>query len=88
MKKFVIFSVSLFFPLIFLYSGGFQAPSIGARATGMGGAYTAVANDPLALYWNPAGMGSVKGKVLSVGVTSVKGRAKYETVENLLFSIP
>ena len=88
MKKFVIFSVSLFFPLILLYSGSFQAPSIGARATGMGGAYTAVANDPLALYWNPAGMGLVKGKVLSAGFTSVKGRAKYKTVENLLFSIP
>lgn len=29
---------------------------VGARATGMGESYIAVANDPSALYWNPAGV--------------------------------
>lgn len=29
---------------------------IGARAEAMGGAYTSMANDPTALYWNPAGI--------------------------------
>ncbi len=29
---------------------------VGARATGMGESYIAVANDPSALYWNPAGL--------------------------------
>jgi len=29
---------------------------VGARAIGMGGAYTAVANDPSATFWNPAGL--------------------------------
>ena len=29
---------------------------IGPRATGMGGAFTAVANDATAIYWNPAGI--------------------------------
>jgi len=29
---------------------------IGPRATGMGGAFTAVANDATAVYWNPAGI--------------------------------
>jgi len=32
----------------------------GARALGMGGAYTAVANDYSAIYWNPAGLADVK----------------------------
>ncbi len=34
---------------------------IGARANGMAGAYTSVANDLTSLYWNPAGVADVKG---------------------------
>jgi hypothetical protein len=33
----------------------------GARASGMGGAYVAVADDPTAIYWNPAGLAKVPG---------------------------
>ncbi len=33
---------------------------VGARATGMGEAFVAVANDASALYWNPAGIAEVK----------------------------
>jgi hypothetical protein len=32
---------------------------VGARAMGMGGAYVAEANDPTAVYWNPAGLGGL-----------------------------
>ncbi|KAA3613868.1 MAG: hypothetical protein DWQ05_16465 [Calditrichaeota bacterium] len=37
-------------PGAYLYSG------VGARALGMGGAYSAIANDVTAVYWNPAGL--------------------------------
>ncbi len=33
---------------------------VGARALGMGGAYSAVSNDATALYWNPAGLASLQ----------------------------
>ena len=33
---------------------------VGGRAMGLGGAYTAVADDASALYWNPAGLTSVE----------------------------
>jgi len=35
---------------------------VGARAIGMGGAYTAVADDATAMYWNPAGLSQVTSK--------------------------
>lgn len=38
------------------YAGEFMSIGVGGRANGLGGAYTAVANDVTAAYWNPAGL--------------------------------
>jgi hypothetical protein len=38
------------------YAGEFLKVRVGARAAGMGNAFTAVADDATAPYWNPAGM--------------------------------
>ncbi|HYE96123.1 MAG TPA: PorV/PorQ family protein [Rubricoccaceae bacterium] len=35
---------------------------VGARATAMGGAFSATANDATAMYWNPAGMTRLEGR--------------------------
>jgi long-subunit fatty acid transport protein len=40
-----------------------------ARATSMGSAFTAVADDASAVYWNPAGIVSVRGSELSLNQT-------------------
>lgn len=37
-------------------AGKFLSIGIGPRAIGMGGAYTSLASDPSAMYWNPAGL--------------------------------
>lgn len=42
-------------------AGGFQLNQHGAKASGMSGAFTAVANDPSAVYWNPGGLSFIKG---------------------------
>ncbi|MGE5365388.1 MAG: PorV/PorQ family protein [Bacteroidota bacterium] len=38
------------------YAGEFMSIGVGGRANGMGGAFTAIANDVTAGYWNPAGL--------------------------------
>ena len=41
-------------------SAAFLDIGVGARSLSMGGAFTSVANDATALYWNPAGITSIK----------------------------
>ena len=43
---------------------------IGDRASGMGGAYTAVSDDPGGMYYNPAGIAYTTGKSLSASVNA------------------
>ncbi len=44
------------------YAGAFMENGGGARALGMGGAFTAVADDPSATFWNPAGLANLGQK--------------------------
>jgi long-subunit fatty acid transport protein len=46
--------------------GQFLKIGIGARATGMGGAFVSVADDASSIYWNPAGVARVNGSAVSV----------------------
>lgn len=41
-------------------SGTFLRIGVGARAEGMGETFVAVANDPSAIYWNPAGLANMQ----------------------------
>ncbi|MDW8108984.1 MAG: PorV/PorQ family protein [Candidatus Kryptonium sp.] len=54
-----LFSISIAFSNSFKfskYAGEFMSIGVGGRALGMGGAFTSVANDVTAGYWNPAGL--------------------------------
>ncbi len=55
-----------FFEKVGTYDGQFLKIPIGARATAMGGAFVAVADDASAVYWNPAGIARLQGNVVSV----------------------
>lgn len=46
------------------YAGAFMESGGGARALGMGAAFTAVADDPSATFWNPAGLAVVERREL------------------------
>jgi len=64
------------------YSNEFLAIGVGARALGMGNAYTSVVNDVTSGYWNPAGLLGVKGD-LQIGAMHSEyfaGIAKYDYI--------
>jgi hypothetical protein len=63
MKPMLILLVTL--GLIGLFGSAALGGDAGARAAAMGGAYTAVADDGTAPYWNPAGITQVKVFILT-----------------------
>jgi len=74
---------------------GFQLNEHGARAMAMGGAFTGLANDPSAIYFNPAGITQLKGTNFYLGTTLIVPLATYKTptqpalevdMENQLFT--
>ena len=46
-------------------SGTFLEIGVGARAVGLGESFVAIANDPSAVYWNPAGLASLQRREVS-----------------------
>ncbi|MCX6121231.1 MAG: PorV/PorQ family protein [Ignavibacteriales bacterium] len=52
----------------------------GTRALGMGGAFVAVADDPSAMYWNPAGIADLQGIQVLVDHTSWIADLQYQYI--------
>ncbi|MBI5575054.1 MAG: outer membrane protein transport protein, partial [Deltaproteobacteria bacterium] len=50
----------------------FRLPEAGAKAMGMGFAFTAQADDPSAIYFNPAGIMQLEGTNVMVGATYIR----------------
>lgn len=48
------------------FAGGFMRMGLGAKALGQGGAYTAVAEDGYAMYYNPAGLPHLMNRMIHV----------------------
>lgn len=63
-----------------MYAGGFQINEHGAKAMGMGGAFTAIANDPSALYFNGAGMMQFYGTQIMFGTALISPFSSFRGV--------
>ena len=59
-------------------SGSFLRIGVGARAIGLGESFVAVANDPSAIYWNPAGLASMQRKEMLVSHVEWPAEIRYE----------
>ena len=61
-------------------SATFLRIGVGARAVGMGEAFVAVANDPSAVYWNPAGLASLQRREVAVSHTQWPASVNYDHI--------
>jgi len=52
-------------------ANGFYTPTVGPRASAMGGAFIGLADDYSAVYWNPAGITQIKGVELTATAQDV-----------------
>jgi len=69
---------SILFPSL-LGAEGFRVLDHGAAATGQGAAFSAQADDPSALHYNPAGMTQLKGIQFSAGTLLIGGSIKFKS---------
>jgi len=70
--KIVSVLLVLLFTATTSFAAGFRLPEAGAKAMGLGFAFTAQADDPSAIYFNPAGLTQLKGSNLMLGATYVR----------------
>lgn len=61
-------------------SGTFLRIGVGARAVALGESFVAVANDPSAIYWNPAGLASLQRREISISHVEWPADVTYEHV--------
>lgn len=72
MKKLLTIVSILFFMLSSVYGSGFQINEHGAKAMAMAGAFTGLANDASAVYFNPAALTFLNGTRLSLGASYIR----------------
>src|SRR5712692_5692602 len=65
-------------------SATFLRIGVGARAVGMGESFVAVANDPSAIFWNPAGLASLQRRELAVSHVQWPADIHYEHLTMIL----
>ena len=61
----------LFFCVSNSFAGNVDTYGIGSKASALGGAFTAYADDPYAVYYNPAGLTQIRSTTLSTGVMAI-----------------
>lgn len=61
-------------------SGSFLKIGVGARASALGESFVAVANDPTAIYWNPAGLASLLRQEVTISHLEWPGDVQYEHI--------
>jgi long-chain fatty acid transport protein len=65
-----------------VFPNGFDIYEQSGKAVGLGGAFTATADDPSAIFFNPAGITQLAGTQVALGACSIKPSMRFETDGN------
>ena len=77
--KFLKIFFSIFFIFMAKLHASFEDTNTGARAAAMGGAFTAIADDVYAVYYNPAGLYQLGRKEFSASYGLLNAGLKDQT---------
>lgn len=64
-------------------AAAFLKKSVGVKAIGMGGAYTSLADDTSAIYWNPAGLAQIQDYYSVYAMATTGGSDKYPGLKDV-----
>lgn len=85
MTKKVLVVVGLIVAVNIIFAGGIALSGVGTRAKSMGGAMRGLADDPSAMYWNPAGISFLNESTITVGIHYVDFNGEYENEAGTVF---
>ena len=98
-KLSLVFACLIFVGVTNAFAGtdaaAFLKKSVGVKAIGMGGAYTSLADDTSAIYWNPAGLAQIQDYYSVYAMGGTGGSDEYPGLKDVIpthnffaFSIP
>jgi len=67
MRSLIVICIIILFSATVSVAGLMDTLGLGSKATALGGAYAAYADDPFAVYYNPAGLTQIEKKTVSMG---------------------
>src|SRR5579862_5231572 len=78
MRDLMVAAASMCLVVTVVRAGGFELPNQGAAGAGQAEAFAAQADDPSAIYYNPAGIAQLKGTEISAGVYALFPRFRFD----------
>ncbi len=83
LKKFTMLVSTIVFSASMVFGSGFSIYEQGAKATSMGGAFIAQANDVSGVFYNPAGITALDGFQLGLGTTIITTAFSFQGPNNI-----
>lgn len=74
----IIFGIGFLFLPLAAFGAGFAILQQGTAPMAQGNAFVAQADDPSAIFFNPAGINQLKGTQVYIGATAIAPRARYK----------